>query len=63
MCALSAGYPSGLNAPRTLPRTVSHDSDVEKSLWGLTDDESIRSHVSGRRGRNRSKDTNLISVL
>ena len=61
MFALSAGNQPGggmANAPRTLPRTVSRDSDVEKSLRGLTDDESIR---SGRRGRNRSKDIKYVS--
>ena len=63
MFALSAGGgnpPGGMvNAPRTLPRTVSRDSDVEKSLRGLTDDESIRSGT--RRGRNRSKDIKYVS--
>ena len=49
MFALSSG-----SIPRTLPRTISRDSDVEKSLRGLTDDEiSIQ---SGPRRRNKSKD-------
>lgn len=66
MFALSAGGgnpPGGgmVNAPRTLPRTVSRDSDVEKSLRGLTDDESIRSGT--RRGRNRSKDIKYVSYI
>ena len=64
MFALSAGGgnpPGMVNAPRTLPRTVSRDSDVEKSLRGLTDDESIRSGT--RRGRNRSKDIKYVSYI
>ena len=44
---------TSLNAPRTLPRTVSRDSDVERSLRGLTDDESVKSQ--SLRGRNKSK--------
>ena len=52
-----------LNAPRTLPRTVSRDSDVERSLRGLTDDEqSIHSRTSIR-SRNKSKgNTQYLSM-
>jgi hypothetical protein len=52
---------TSLNQPKpsTLPRTVSRDSDVERSLRGLTDDEqSIKSN--SLRGRNKSQGKKLF---